>query len=109
MFKCLKRFFKNPKKVKTLEKISITADPINYEGLTKVDIVLKACEELENYSDSFTSRMIFLWLNDIISFDDTLKAIHYLVKKGKLKKVTVLASNNEGFKHKMFYALNKKQ
>ena len=110
MFKSLKGFFIKPKKsagLKTESNFKVNAE--NYLGLKKSAIVLKGCQEFENFSEVFTSKMIFEYLEGIIDFDDLLKAIHYLVKKGEIRKVTVLASNNEGFKHKMFYALNKKE
>lgn len=106
MFKCFKRFFTKPKKTSNPEKVLHTANSKDYEGLSKADIVLRACEEVEGFSNAFTSKMIFKYLNGIIDYDSTLKSIHYLVKKGKIKKVTILASNNEGFKHRLYYALN---
>lgn len=107
MFKCFKRFFTKPKKMNNTQNAFITANPKDYEGLSKADIVLKGCQEFEVLSNTFTSKMIYKYLVGIIDYDSTLKSIHYLVKKGKIKKVTILASDNEGFKHKLFYALNK--
>ena len=109
MIKCIKRFFTKPKKMSSPVKVLHRANSKDYEGLSKVDIVLKGCQEVEGFSNTFTSKMVCKYLNGIIDFDSTYKGIHYLVQKGKIKKVTILASNNEGFKHKLYYALNKQE
>ena len=109
MFKCLKRFFSKPKLVKVEGSQSYfrVANKSEYANKSKVEIVTKACKEFEEFSMTFTSKMIWKYLDGLLEFESVYKTMHYLTKKGVLRKVTILTSNFELSKHKLFYALNK--
>lgn len=109
MFKCLKRFLKKPKLVRVQGSQSYfkVANKSEYEGLNKVQVVTKACKEFEEFSMTFTSNMIVKYLDGVLDYQSVYRAMHYLTKKGVLRKVTILKSKFEIESHKLFYALNK--
>jgi hypothetical protein len=109
MFKCLKRFFKKPKLVKVQGSQSYfgVAKKSEYEGLNKVQIVTKACKEFEEFSMTFTSNMILKYLDGVIDYQSVYRTMHYLTKRGVLRKVNILSSKFDIEKLKLFYALNK--
>jgi hypothetical protein len=108
MFKCLKRFFKKPKvvKVQSSQTCFGVANKSEYVGLNKVQIVTKACKEFEEFSMTFTSNMILKYLDGLLDYQSVYKTIHYLNKRGVLRKVNILSSKFE-IENKLFYALNK--
>lgn len=79
----------------------------NYYGLSNRQMVKKACEEFSAISTPFTSKMIYTYLNGLVTAENTYKQIHALFKLGVLRKKTVLCSNPEENKHKHFYEINK--
>jgi hypothetical protein len=110
MLKKLRSFFKNTKPVyveKPKKKSTTTFDIDNYKNLNKIEIVHKACKEIELFHSSFfSSKIVFKYIDGMISMDDISKAIYYLKKNNHLKKITVLTSDNYP-KCQQLYSLNK--
>jgi hypothetical protein len=114
MIKILKRIFGRKKKEVKERKtwVLAQANPIDYIGLSNIQKVKKACIEYERIGTPFTSKMIYEYLNGLVSIENVYKCMHKLSQPkynigGILKKVTVLCSDPKNNKHKHFYELNK--
>lgn len=109
MRKLLKRWWRKPQKKITKEEQSpLVAEKHFYEGLSKNEMVARACKELDRIVPQFTSKMVFKYLDGLVALDRVYKSMHHLTNKGYLKKLTVLTSDDEIHKYnKMFYQINK--
>ena len=114
MFKILKRIFarKKGQVIKRQTWVLAQANPIEYIGLSNMQKVKKACIDYERIGTPFTSKMIYEYLNGLVSIENVYKCMFKLSQPkhnigGILKKVTVLCSDPKNNKHKHFYELNK--
>jgi hypothetical protein len=109
MINKIKSFFSKPKKSK---KIVVSRGykvikPTDYIKLDKIEVVKKACFDYSQFATPFTAKMIWKYLNGLVTIDEVYETMKYLKQNGFLKKITVLASDYEKQKYRMFYALNK--
>jgi len=114
MFKILKRIFARKKREAKVRQtwVLAQANPIDYIGLSNMQKVKKACIEYERIGTPFTSKMIYEYLDGLVSIENVYKCMFKLSQPkynigGMLKKVTVLCSDPKNNKHKHFYELNK--
>jgi CTP synthase (UTP-ammonia lyase) len=115
MIKLIKRIFgvrSENKPQRNSQRILPKVNPVDYIGLTNIEKVKKACIEYDKIGTPFTSKMIYDYLNGLVSIDNVYKCMHKLTKpqmnlSGMLKKVTVLCSDPINNRHRHFYELNK--
>ena len=109
MIKKIKSFFAKAKKSKiVVSRVRKVIDPTNYFGLNKIDIVKKACFEYDKVNQQFTANIIWKYLNGLLAIFDVYETMKELQQIGFLKKKTVLTSDYEKDKYKIFYALKYK-
>jgi hypothetical protein len=115
MIKLIKRIFGVKSKVSTgrkIIKLPPVVNPLEYVGLSNIQKVKKACIEYDKIGTPFTSKMIYEYLNGLVTIDNVYKCMHNLSKprfnlSGTLRKVTVLCSDPINNKHAHYYELNK--
>lgn len=108
MRKLIKKWFKKPQKSVSTDTEPFVVQKHFYEGLSKTEMVARACKEIDRLVPQFTSKMVYKYLDGLVSLEGVYKSIYHLTKKGYLKKITVLTSDDEVHKYnKMFYQINK--
>jgi len=109
MIKKIKSFFTKAKKTKIIVgRVYKVIDPTDYFGLNKIEVVKKACFEYDKIHQQFTVNMIWKYLNGLLGIFEVYETMKDLKRIGFLKKKTVLTSDYERDKYKIFYALKYK-
>lgn len=109
MIKRIKSFFSKAKKSKAVVgRVRKVANPTDYFGLNRIETVKKACFEYDKINQQFTVNMIWKYLNGLLGIFVVYETMKELKQIGFLKKKTILTSDYEKDKYKIFYALKYK-